>query len=348
MKKILIIFLILLFCSNAFSQAPQREPETIADKIGVGETIDKYDFISPFTSKLKDGLKEHKIDLDIFGSILQGFDNNVFLDPSRTKDGFLQSTVAVDAVYNYTNDIRLILNTDVTNISYYTKKDNNLLDLVGNPGFEMDFLDDYLTYIGDYKIEWVLFPHDKDGSYLSNEFSAYIRNNVYKGFYQQGGFKMEYRHYTNRKAYGPSAEPKSDLRDDIRYTGMYEAALYLYDFIKVKETVQFYRNDSNDQFMDYYDYYAFKTRTSLTVLFTDKLYGITSFSYTRKLYDDRLSTEHQTHEKDNLYIFNASVLYELTPSFTLSGGCSYRENTSNEPLEKFSGTIWTVGLYFTF
>ncbi|MCK4462751.1 MAG: hypothetical protein KAU58_00385, partial [Candidatus Omnitrophica bacterium] len=152
----------------------------------------------------------------------------------------------------------------------------------------------------------------------------------------------------DRQALGGNKLKQGDLRKDVRYTGEYEAGIYLWDFIKIKENIRIYRNDSNDQYYDYYDYYAFRTKTSLVTIFTEKLYSITSFAYTRKLYDDRLSTENSVHQKDNFYVFNASLLYELTPSFTLATGYSYRENTSNEPLEKYSGSICTVGLYYTF
>lgn len=346
--KYLKLYLIMLALSAIFSNLSIAENETIEDKLGITYVLDKMDFITYFTKPLKGKLREHKIDLDLFGSVIQGFDNNIFLDPSRTRDAFLQNTLAGNLTYNLTDDIRFNLDTDITNILYYRFNDNNMLDIGGNPGIEFDFLDDYLTLETDYKFEWVFFPYDEDGSYLSHQISSFLKNNVCEEFYHKGGFRLEYRHYTDRKAYGSNKVKKSDLRDDFRYTYEYETGLNLLDFVKIKENLSFYRNNSNDQYYDYYDYYAFRTKTSLITIFTEKFYSIMSFAYTRKLYDDRLSTEDSTHQKDNFYVFNTSLLYELTPSFTLATGYSYRENTSNEPLDKFSGSVWTVGLYYTF
>ncbi len=345
LKPLLFIILIAVLIFSDFAIA---QDETIQDRLGITYVLDKLDFITYFTKPLKQKLRENKIELDLFGGVLQGFDNNIFLDPSRTRDGFLQNSVAGELTYHCTDDVRLNLDTDVTNITYYRFNDNNLLDIEGNPGIELDFLDDYLTFEADYKFEWLFFPYDEDGSYISHQYSSFLQNNICEEFYHRCGFRLEYKHFTDRKANGPSNIKKSDLREDIRHTGEYELGIYLWDFIKIKENIQIYRNDSNNQYYDYYDYYAFRTKTSIVAVFTEKLYSITSFAYTRKLYDDRLSTEDNTHQKDNFYVFNVSLLYELTPSFTLATGYSYRENTSNEPLEKYSGSICTVGLYYTF
>lgn len=340
---LLSIFLYIISFNYTFAQE-----ESIADKIGISNTLNRIDFITPPMTSLKGELREYKLDLDLFGGILQGFDNNIFLDPSRTRDGFLQNTVAADLRYLFNNDIRLKLDTEITNIIYYRFNDNDLLDMEGETGIELDFLDDYLMLDASYKFEWLFFPHDEDGSYLSNYCSLFLQNNVFEDFYQKIGFKLEYRHFTDRQTLGGNGLKQGDLREDMRYTGEYEVALSIKDIIKVRQNLQAYRNDSNDQYYDYYDYNAFRTKTSLITLFTKNFYSITSLAYTKKIYDDRLSTEDNTHQRDNFYVFGASLLYELTPSFTLTVGYSYRENVSNEPLDKFSGSVWTAGLYYSF
>lgn len=339
---------IMLVIAIIFSNFAVAENETIQDKLGITYVLDKLDFITYFTKPLKQKLRENKIDLDLFGGIIQGFDNNIFLDPSRTRDAFLQNAVAGDLTYHCTDDIRLNLDADIVNILYYRFNDNNLLDIEANPGIELDFLEDYLTLTADYKFEWLFFPYDEEGSYISNQYSMFLQNNICEEFYHKCGFRLEYDHFTDGKANGSNNVKTDDLREDMCYTGEYELGIYLWDFIKIKENIQAYRNDSNNQYYDYYDYFAFRAKTSVVAIFTEKLYSVTSFTYTRKLYDDRLSTENNVHQKDNLYVFNMSLLYELTPSFTLAAGYSYRENTSNEPLEKYSGSVCTVGLYYTF
>lgn len=345
-KKITIITLVasLLFSTPGFSVTDKKDDSLL----GVGYILDKMDFITYFTRPLKQKLHDNKIDLNFMGGILQGIDNNVFLDSSRKKDGFLQNTVTGDIFYNYTDDIRLGFGMDFTDIVYYKFSDNNLIDLNFKPKFQVDFLDDRLSFETEYMFDWVCFPSDENSTYINNRMSFFLRNNVTKDFYHKGGFKLEYKNYTSGKVYNSDATRSDRERSDIRYTGEYQFGMKIYKYARIKQTVEFYRNDSNDQFMDYYDYWAVKERTSLTAYFTRKLYSISSFSLTHKMFDDRLNSNDRALEKDNLYVFNVSVLYDITPSFTLSAAYSYRENTSNEPLEKYSGSIITMGLYYSF
>ena len=343
-KKVQIFLFAFMLVTSNFLHAE----EVVSNQSPISYILDKMDFVTYFTKPIKQNLAQRGIDLDFFGGVIQGVDNNIFLDPSRTRDAFLQTSTSGDLTYHFTDDLRGTLDADITNIIYYRFNDNNLLDISGNPGLEVDFIKDYFTLEFDYLFDWLFSPFDEDGSYITNRYSVFLRHNACEQLYHRGGFRLEYKRFTDRKAFGSNRVKKSALRSDVRYTGEHETILYLGDNIKLRENIQLYRNDSNDQFFDYYDYFAFRSKTSAVAIFTEKLYSILSFTYTRKNYDDRLSSQNNTHQKDNLYVFNISLLYDLTPSFTLTTGYSYRENNSNEPLEKYSGSIFTVGLYYTF
>lgn len=310
--------------------------------------LDKLDFPTYFTKGVKRDLAKKKIDVNFVAGLQQGFDNNAYLSPDRYRDGYLQTNFTGGATYNFTDDLRMGLDADVYYMEYYKRNKNDLLDLSATPHFEMDFLDDKLTFETDYTIEWVYFPVDDYGRYLSNEAAFFLKNKVLKNFYHKGGARLEYRHYTNRKVISSNKTRSSDLRFDERYTGEYEAAIYLFNRLKLKENIQFYRNDSNDQYYDYYDYWAFRAKTSLTAFIMDNLYVVSSFAILHKWYDDRLTTNNLQKEKDNNYIFNVSLMYDITKSITFVTGYSYRENVSNEPLEKYSGSVVNAGFYYTF
>jgi len=341
--SIVIAFTVLQFCGSV---SYAQEPNSLVRSVSYA--LDKMDMLSYFTQPLKQKLSERKIDLDFFGALIQGVDNNIFLDPSRTRDAFVETSVSSDITYNYSNDIRLAFDVYASNIIYYRFNDNNLLDISLEPGFEIDFFDDYLRLSGAYMLDWTYFPHDETGSYIAHQASSFLRHNVIENFYHKAGLKLEYRNYTNRKAYDIQNEGTQNLRSDERVTGEYEAVFYLWGFIKLKENFQVYHNVSNDHYQDYYDYDAYRSKTTLIVFFTDKFYGMTSFAYTRKLFEERQTTESSMRQRDRLYYYNLSLLYELTPSFTLATDFSYRENTSNEPTEKYSGSILSIGLYYTF
>ena len=106
-----IILITFLFSLNSFAQV-----------VGTVKGEDKYDYlaalsyIDTLTQPLKRHLRENKIGLDFFAGVLQGFDNNVNLDPSRKKDGFLETSLNTDVSYNYTDRIRLKLENYTTDI----------------------------------------------------------------------------------------------------------------------------------------------------------------------------------------------------------------------------------------
>jgi len=137
-------------------------------------------------------------------------------------------------------------------------------------------------------------------------------------------------------------------RRDNRNQMNYEIGLHLFNKAILRTTIEFYKNNSNYQFMDYYDYWSFKVRPSFIYSITKNLYTSASFSYQQRRYDDRLSSNNDQHVQDNTYVFNTSILYDLSKSFTVAINYSYRENVSNDSLQKYSGSIVTGGLYYSF
>ena len=98
---IILSLLVLLFCSVSFAQGTATVK--MEDKYSY---LSVLNYIDEITRPIKQTLKENKIDLNFFAGVLQGFDNNVNLDPDRKKDGFLDASLNTEVAYNYTDDIR--------------------------------------------------------------------------------------------------------------------------------------------------------------------------------------------------------------------------------------------------
>ncbi|MBL7157465.1 MAG: outer membrane beta-barrel protein [Candidatus Omnitrophica bacterium] len=346
MKKLLtttILTVIFLFNLNAFADEGQE--------IKIEDT---HDYLKPLryvevlTQPIKRHLRKNKIDLNFFAGLLQGYDNNVNLDPERKKDGFLETSLNTEAVYNYTDDIRLKVENDTANVLYYNEKDASLLDIYNKAGLELDLLNDALTVGMDYALDYLIFPRDEDGTYLSHEVKAFIKHAIVGDFYHKIGYRLLFKNYSHDKTLNGRKERTSKLRHDVRNGIDYEAGMHLLDRAIVKTSLQFYRNKSNYEYHDYYDYWSFKVRPSFILMLNDKLYTSGSFTYQQRTYDGRLSSEDDEHVYDDTYSFNISVLYDITRSFTFALSLSYRENSSNEPLQKYSGTVFTGGLYYSF
>ena len=348
MKRIIIgtILFILLFNFSLFAQeVAEEKPE---DKYFYSKVLDGLSQIDILTKPIKRHLRKNNIDLNFFAGILQGYDNNVNLDPDRKKDTFTELSLNTEVTYNYTDDVRLKLKNDTTDIIYYTVNSASLLDIYSEATLEMDMFDDMFTFGLNYALDYVLFPNDEDGTYLSNQAEVFVRQNILPNLYHKIGYSFLHKGYSHNKTLDGKKVRTDLLRKDGRDSIEYEAGIYLFDRAIIKTDIQFYRNNSNYQYYDYYDYWSFKIRPSCIFMLTKKLYTSGSFTYQQRRYDDRLSSEDDEHVYDDTCSFNISVLYDLTKSFTFALNLSYRENSSNEPLQKYSGSMVTAGLYYSF
>ena len=321
--------------------------EDVAD-IKIQDYLKPLTYIETLTQPMKRHLRKNNIDLNFFAGILQGYDNNVNLNPDRKKDGFLQTSLNTEVTYNYTEDIRLKMENDTTDLLYYTIKGASLLDIYNKAGLEVDIYGDMFTLGADYAFSIVLFPCDEEGNYLGNQAGIFAKHNINPNLYHKIAYKYLHKGFTHDKTLNSSYVRTGDLRKDNRHGMYYEAGLYLFDRAIVKTNLDFYRNNANYQYYDYHDYWSFKLRPSFIFMITKNLYTSGSFTYQQRRYDGRLSSEDNEHVYDDTYSFNASLLYDLTRSFIVALNYSYRENSSNEPLQKYSGSVMTAGLYYSF
>ncbi len=294
--------------------------------------------------------KERLVDdlgVNIFLDIQQGYDNNVDLDSKRHKDGFLQSSASVDISYKEIDKIKLKAGTDIFSIAYYNRNINNLFNLSPYIGFDWTILPglvsrNRLTY------DYFSYPNDKESTYNGLNMSTFLRHFVLDNFYQEIGFETIMRWYPDRKIYTSSGWPDSKDRADDRYRIKYNIGYYSERFF-LRVSNEMRRADSNDMYQDYYDYWMYRLRPSLMYFFTEKLYTDISFLYKYTKYDDRRSTEsNEVREKDHTYMLSAALYYDINRNLTLGFTYSYTENRSNDPFQKYSGSVVSGGIYYNF
>ncbi|MBN1353322.1 MAG: outer membrane beta-barrel protein [Candidatus Omnitrophica bacterium] len=345
MKGLAIGLFTAVFLFNAFSFA-QEPTERKEDKY---DYLKALTYVETITQPVKNQLRENDIDLNFFLGLLQGFDGNVYLESSGKEQGaFFEASLNTEAVYNYTDDIRLKLTNDTSNVLYYWNSDATLLDTYNEAEMEMDLFGDMFTLGALYAFELVWFPGDKDGTYLANQAGTFLRYNFNDNIYHEIGYKFLHKNFSHYKTLNPDKVRTDELRVDNRNIAYYEAGVYLFDRLMVRTNIEIYGNNSNYDYFHYYDYFSFKVRPSAIIMLTDKLYASGSFAYQQKRYDDRLSSETNEHVYDDIYTVNGSLFYDLTKSFTVAVNCSYSENVSNEPLQEYTAGTITAGLYYSF
>ncbi|MEW5758358.1 MAG: outer membrane beta-barrel protein [Candidatus Omnitrophota bacterium] len=330
--KLLIFVLISIFFIGDFSFAQRAEEE-------------KY--IQYPTAGRPEKIKDVKGKFRAFVTAMQGFDNNANLDSSRKGDLFQEAIINADYRYSFSKKTSAgaLYNFTVINYDKYTK--NTLLDNI----LKLDWtrkLFKIFTFQKFYQIEYLAFPKDDNSSYVENDLGFSLRHDIYKGLYHAFKFTFLTKNYTARNRRLADYNFSDKKRFDYRSQPAYEIGIF-FKKLYAKVSYQFYVNKSNELYLDYYDFYSNRGVLSLGYNFTEKLLGYTSFGFQKRQYKDRRWLDgNPSPEKEYTYTFNASLSYNFTKYLSSILDYSYRENVSNVPSQKYSGSLTTVGLNYTF
>jgi hypothetical protein len=280
--------------------------------------------------------------------IQQGYDNNVNLNPSRDKDAFQQGLFSLELGYDETGNTLLKAGVDVFETIYYKYNDNNLLDVAPYLGFDWEFARDFV-WKNQIAFDYFSYPNKSSNTFIGLELKTALRHYLSDILYHELEYNYIQRWYTKRKIVlvnaGTGTEEREDTRNKIKYTW----GVFLFDSAFLKLSNEFYYNDSNDEFQEYYDYWAYKVKPSVMYFFTDKLYAYGSCSWKYRDYKDRRNTEDAEETvTENTWIFSSSLYYDVTENLTFELTCSYSENYPSDPFYKYSGTIVTGGFFYSF
>ena len=278
---------------------------------------------------------------------IQGYDNNVFLDPRRVQDTFSEAIVDAGVTYPLSGRWDVIGGISAHDITYWKATDANLVDTNLKFGFEGKLLGGMtLTTYND--VEFLEYQANADGNYFGDKVGLVLKQKLPNNFFHSFSYEYFYKNYSDRKALDGTGVSTDRDRMDNRNTVYYDLGVYLKKSM-FKVFGEYYYNKSNDNFLDYYDYQSLRFGSSLTYLLTDKMSA--SFSYYRQFrnYTDRtIPGDNTAAEKDRTWVSSASVFYDIYKNATLGLSYSYRQNLSNNPIEKYSGSITSLGLYCRF
>lgn len=288
-----------------------------------------------------------RFDWDLYVDVQQGYDNNVGLDSRRLSDGFSQIVANTQTTYALTDSIHLNGGTDFFNILYYNQNDDNIFDLAPYAGFDVEINRDVVWY-NKFTFDWFWYPNYKEDTFVEIRAETSVRHYLLSNTYHQLTFEYTNRWYPDRKIFTVDGRLGNNDRRDERYKGKYRIAMFYPKFI-IRLDNEFYYNDSDDMYQDYYDYWVYRVRPGFMYFFTDKFYADASLIYKYTDHDDRRSTANSWRTvKENLFVFNGTLFYDLTSNITMQFSYSYSENVSNEPIEQYSGSIITAGFYYNF
>ena len=186
-------------------------------------------------------------------------------------------------------------------------------------------------------------------SSTNSKWTPFIRLRHYIGKNWNYGVEYEYtdKDYDEQLARdGAGFDIPGQEREDIRHT--YSAYVTRYfDEWWIRLRYRYYDNDSNDLYLDTYDFDSNRFYITLSKTFWDKklLFSITP-SYETRDYKDRLSGP-DTRE-DDIWHLRVYVNYELDEHISINYGLTLRDNESNSSSGNFDNLTNSVGVNFRF
>lgn len=276
-----------------------------------------------------------------------GYDNNAHLDSSRDGDSYLQTFFRATFNTTFTDQTKGNLTYELMNLMYGGESD---LDLVRNGiKAEVDHtINDQISVSSGISFDSIEFLTSGDDDYYEDKFELKVTHKLPQNFYHSLGYNLMFRIYDQRctrvSALVYTDKERADWRNGVEYEiGKYFES----DLLKLE--LEYFNNKSNERYLDYYDYDAYKIGSSYTHIFNDKIFSYVSASQQSRNYKQRsLIDDANTTEWERTWLTSAAVFYNLNSSVSFGLNYSYRQNYSNEPADRYSGSLISLATYWKF
>lgn len=282
-------------------------------------------------------------------SLFQGYDNNVYLNSQRKRDAFTQMFFKSNLTSPINEQLEGILGYELMSLMYADASDVNLIRTGLRLGLDYKINTD-LNFLTDYRFGVADYINSGEDDFLDHRIKFKLKRIFLSKLYHSLSYELMFKDYRQRKTRTTPVTYSSKTREDFRRTIEYELGHYFpKDLFKIK--FQYYLNDSNERYLDYYDYDSYRVIFSLTHLFNDKLFGYLSFSRQLREYSSRtlsVPIGSISLERDKTSVITSALYYNLNKTFTLGLNYTYRQNWSNEPTGRYSGSIISLGAYCKF
>jgi len=288
-----------------------------------------------------------KGDFKSLAAVTVGYDNNAFLDSRRIGDAYTQQYFKTTFSSPMSNRTIWLLDYEIMNLYYMDEKKLDVVSSGIRTGWDHK-LDKDTTISGGYGFNVVEYINTGSDDFFEQAIDLKLKRNLPHKMFHSIGYDGSYRNYSRRINRGPAGLGGTKKRDDVRNTVNYEIGKFLSkDMIKLN--AEYYNNNSDEKYLNYYDYGSFKLGASLTHLFTEKLFGYMSLAKQFRDYRSRtLSADAAALQKDRTYLITMAMFYSINKSLSFGLNYSYRQNKSNEPIERYSGSLVSLSTYYRF
>jgi hypothetical protein len=288
-----------------------------------------------------------KGDFKSLAAVTLGFDNNVYLDTRRRGDAYSQEFFSTSFASPLSGQTEYFFDYEVMNLAYFDQRKLNMIRNGVFTGLEHKF-DKNISLTGGYGFDVIEYYSTGTDDYVEQMIDLELKQNLPQKAFHSLRYDGSYRNYAKRFNRGSDGAVSTKKRDDVRNTFNYEIGKFLSKDM-VKLSFEYYNNNSDEKYLNYYDFDSYRFGASLTHLFSDKLFGYLSAS--RQLRDYRTRTliaNAGAKQEDKTYLYTAAMFYSVNKSLSFGLNYTYRQNTSNEPVERYSGSLLSVSTYYRF
>ncbi|GEM_PF-4523036 len=277
----------------------------------------------------------------------EGYESNVNLDGERRGDLFTEESASGvfrpqfrrwargEFIWNFLNSHFM----EMTDSDLYTHTFSGALQLQPRQALRLDLGAEYGI---------LNFPRDSGSSFADQRVKASFSVAQTSWLTHKIGWVYQYREYDTRDARDTAGDPVAGLnREDRRHTGLAEMQLKFARF-SARVGAEFYRNFSNDQSNEFYDWDDFRVRGVLTRVFSPQWIGVLTASHERKNYQSRTVPAINVAERDNLLTLGGSLIYQWTSRVSLTYSLTYRYQDSNDPRLDFTDWINQLAVTVSF
>ena len=278
--------------------------------------------------------------------VFEGYDRNPNLSSPRKGSGFTEQDLGVGTIHRLGQRFIYRLSANTRYVNYYKFANENLFQqsLRGEGAIE---LTPHLFIESEYDARWFWKPDDAQGNFNEQEVKLGLKHYfIPHRLYHKPSYIFQYRNFTKAKARVSDGGPGMDERHDTTHRLDYEIGLHLIPSVLAQVHNQYGRNDSNDQFLDFYDYSFYQVAPSVTWEITKPLFLVTGVQFQHNNYDNR--AVRGTAGRDNFTAFFGSLFYHVTDAASVGFHWVYAKDDSNLPELEYQDSSLSFGVYCHF
>lgn len=285
--------------------------------------------------------------LSVSAGIAEGYESNVNLDGTRQGDLLTEESAAAAAGRALTTWLKGEVRWDLVHTHYQELTDSNLwMNTFG----AVAQLQPIRAVRMDLKYEYGIlnFPRDADSSFADHRVKAALLVAQTAWLTHKIHWTYQAREYDTRKARdGGGTSIVGANRQDDRHTAGYELQVRFPKTV-VRVGAEAYRNFSNEQFQDFYDWDDVKARVALTRILAPDWVATLMASHESRHYHRRSVPAIAVAEQDALITVAGTLNYQLTAHTSATASVTYRHQDSNDPRLDFTDWLTQVGMTLSF